>query len=124
MELVSFISHVFSKEVLERYNIIKNSLARGQKLVFITTSKDIIDQLVSNDIKYEYLDISHEEIHENCFQINSTNCQKTYVQFINIQKCFNAIYEITISIYIFCICGQLSIMITNQIIFFVFEIIK
>ena len=74
MELVSFISHAFSKEVLERYNIIKNSLVRGQKLVFITTSKDIIDQLVSNDIKYEYLDISHEEIHENCFQINSTNC--------------------------------------------------
>ena len=78
MELVSFISHVFSKEVLERYNIIKNSLVRGQKLVFITTSKDIIDQLVSNGIKYEYLDISHEEIHENCFQIN-------YIKIILIQ---------------------------------------
>ena len=41
---------------------------------FLTTNKDIIDQLVSNDIKYEYLNISHEEIYDNCFQINSTNC--------------------------------------------------
>ena len=54
MELVAFISHVFSDTILEHYNIIKNSLRDDQELIFVSTNEDIIDILNDNQIKHQY----------------------------------------------------------------------
>lgn len=71
MELVSFISHIFSDTILEHYNTIKNSLRDDQELIFVSTNEDIIDILNDNKIKHIFVSISKDKLYSDCIQIDN-----------------------------------------------------
>ena len=72
MELVAFISHVFSDTILEHYNTIKSSLRDDQELIFVSTNEDIIDTLNDNQIKHIFVSISKDKLYSDCMSNNDS----------------------------------------------------
>lgn len=70
MELVAFISHVFSDIILEHYNTIKSSLRDDQELIFVSTSEDIIDTLNEKQIKHLFVYVDKDKLYSDCIQID------------------------------------------------------
>ena len=81
MELVAFISHIFSDIILEHYNKIKNSLRDDQELIFVSTNEDIIDTLNENQIKHIFVYVDNNKLYTDCIQIdaNATNPHLTNI---------------------------------------------
>lgn len=70
MELVAFISHVFSDIILEHYNTIKSSLRDDQELIFVSTNEDIIDTLNEKQIKHIFVYVDKDQLYSDCIQID------------------------------------------------------
>lgn len=71
MELVAFISHIFSDIIFEHYNTIKNSLRDDQELIFVATNADIIDILNEKHIKHIFVYVDKNKLYSNCIQIDA-----------------------------------------------------